>query len=65
MAVISGFLDTYLVDWLVTRVALVPRSIARARLAVYQNGLIQFYAAASAMSVALSWSPWCSTSGPS
>jgi NADH-quinone oxidoreductase subunit L len=53
LAVISDFLDTYVVDRLVTGVALVPRAFARARLALYQNGLIQFYAAASAMSVAV------------
>ena len=53
LAVVSDFVDTYLVDRLVTGVALVPRAIARARLALYQNGLIQFYAAASAMSVAV------------
>jgi NADH-quinone oxidoreductase subunit L len=45
--------DTYVVDRLVTGVALVPRAFARARLSLYQNGLIQFYAAASAMSVAV------------
>ena len=59
LAVISGFLDTYVVDRLVIGVALVPRAIARARLAAYQNGLIQFYAAASALSVAVLLSPWC------
>jgi NADH-quinone oxidoreductase subunit L len=52
-AVVSDFLDTYVVDKIVTGVALVPRAIARARLATYQNGLLQFYAAASAMSVAV------------
>ena len=53
MAVISGFFDKYLVDRLVTGIALVPRAIARERLAAYQNGLIQFYAAASALAVAM------------
>jgi hypothetical protein len=37
----------------VTGIALVPRAIARARLAAYQNGLIQSYAAASALAVAM------------
>jgi NADH-quinone oxidoreductase subunit L len=49
----SSFLDTYFVDRLVTGIALIPRAIARARLAMFQNGLIQFYAAASAMSIVL------------
>jgi NADH-quinone oxidoreductase subunit L len=53
LAVVSEFLDTYLVDQLVIGVALIPRAIARAQLAATQNGLIQFYAAASAASVAL------------
>jgi NADH-quinone oxidoreductase subunit L len=51
-AAVSDFLDNYLVDRLVTGVALIPRAIARWRLSAYQNGLIQFYAAASALSVA-------------
>ncbi len=49
----SDFLDEYFVDRLVTGIALIPRAIARARLATFQNGLIQFYAAVSAMSVAI------------
>jgi NADH-quinone oxidoreductase subunit L len=53
LTVISDFVDTYIVDRLVTGIALAPRAFARARLALYQNGLIQFYAAASAMSVAV------------
>jgi NADH-quinone oxidoreductase subunit L len=53
LSAFSDFLDTYFVDRLVTRIALVPRAIARARLASFQNGLIQFYAAVSAMSVAV------------
>jgi NADH-quinone oxidoreductase subunit L len=52
LALVSDFVDTYIVDRLVTGVAMVPRAFARTRLALYQNGLIQFYAAASAMSVA-------------
>jgi NADH-quinone oxidoreductase subunit L len=53
LARFSDWLDENLVDKLVRGIAEVPRAIARARLARYQNGLIQFYAAASAMSVAL------------
>jgi proton-translocating NADH-quinone oxidoreductase chain L len=53
LSVVSSFLDTHLVDRLVTGIALIPRAIARARLATFQNGLIQFYAAVSAMSVAV------------
>jgi NADH:ubiquinone oxidoreductase subunit 5 (subunit L)/multisubunit Na+/H+ antiporter MnhA subunit len=52
-AAFSGFVDTYFVDRLVTGIALIPRAIARARLARFQNGLIQFYAAVSAMSIVL------------
>ena len=42
---VRDFLDTYLVDGLVTGVALVPRVFGRELLAPFQNGLIQFYAA--------------------
>ncbi len=49
----SGIFDDYVVDRLVTGIALIPRAIARARLAATQNGLIQHYAAGSAISVAL------------
>ncbi len=52
MAVISGLFDSYGVDRLVNWIARVPRAIARERLAAYQNGLIQFYAVVSALSVA-------------
>ncbi len=51
-ASISDFVDTYVVDRLITGIALIPRAIGRARLALYQNGLIQFYAASSALCVA-------------
>ncbi|MHB1559415.1 MAG: NADH-quinone oxidoreductase subunit L [Isosphaeraceae bacterium] len=50
---LSGIFDDYVVDRLVTGIALLPRAIARARLAATQNGLIQHYAAGSAISVAL------------
>jgi NADH-quinone oxidoreductase subunit L len=52
-AVVSDFLDTYLVDRLVIGVAKLPRSFGRDVLARSQNGLVQFYAAASALSVAV------------
>ena len=53
LAVVSDFLDTYLVDRLVTGVAQLPRLFGRDVLARYQNGLIQYYAAVSALSVAV------------
>jgi NADH-quinone oxidoreductase subunit L len=53
LAVVCGFLDDYVVDRLVTAVALVPRWLGRNVLARYQNGFIQFYAAVSALSVAV------------
>lgn len=53
LAIISGWFDTFVVNRLVTGIALLPRAIARARLAASQNGLIQHYAAGSAISIAL------------
>ena len=53
LAVVCEFLDTYLVDRLVIGVAKLPRLFGRDVLARYQNGLIQFYAAVSALSVAV------------
>jgi NADH-quinone oxidoreductase subunit L len=52
-AVLSEFLDIYLVDQLVTSIARLPGKLSRSLLAGYQNGLIQFYAAASALAVAV------------
>ena len=52
LAVVCEFLDDHLVARLVVGVAHIPRLIGRERLAPYQNGLIQFYAAVSAVSVA-------------
>ena len=43
----------YLVDRLVVGHRLVPRLVGRDTLAPFQNGLIQFYAAASALGVAV------------
>jgi NADH-quinone oxidoreductase subunit L len=47
------FLDSYLVDRLVVGLALLPRLVARGVLAPNQNGLVQFYAAASALTLAV------------
>ena len=51
LAAVSRVLDVRLVDGLVQGVAKLPRLAARDVLAKYHNGLIQFYAAASALSV--------------
>ncbi len=51
LAVVCEFLDAYLVDRLVLGVAQIPRSFGRNLLARYQNGLIQNYAAVSALSM--------------
>jgi proton-translocating NADH-quinone oxidoreductase chain L len=53
LALICEFLDTYLVDGLVNGVAKLPRLFGREVLARYQNGLLQGYAAISALSVAI------------
>ncbi len=53
VAMLSDFFDAYLVDRLVRGVAELPRLFGRMVLARYQNGLIQFYAAASALSIAV------------
>ncbi|APW59750.1 NADH-quinone oxidoreductase subunit L [Paludisphaera borealis] len=50
-AVGSKILDVELVDRLVVGIAKVPGKLGRDVLAGYQNGLIQFYAAVSALSV--------------
>ena len=47
------FLDIYLVDRLVTGVAVLPRLFGRDVLAPLSERLIQFYAAVSALSVAV------------
>jgi NADH-quinone oxidoreductase subunit L len=52
LAVVSEFLDMYLVDGIVQGVARLPRVFGRDVLAPYQNGLIQFYVAVSALGVA-------------
>ncbi|WP_165074233.1 NADH-quinone oxidoreductase subunit L [Paludisphaera rhizosphaerae] len=53
LAAISRMLDVKLVDGIVQGVAKLPRTAAREVLSKYQNGLIQFYAAASALSIVL------------
>jgi NADH-quinone oxidoreductase subunit L len=53
IAVICEFLDLYLVDQLVRGTAKLPRKLGKDLLAGYQNGLLQFYAAASALGVAV------------
>lgn len=53
IAALSGFLDTYLVDGLVRGTAWLPRLVGRYALAPMQNGLIQFYVAATALLLAI------------
>ena len=53
LAVVCEFLDIYLVDQLVIGIAKLPRKFGKDLLAGYQNGLIQFYAAISALGVAV------------
>ena len=53
LADVCDFLDTNLVDGLVTGVARLPRLVGRDVLARHQNGLLQNYAAISALSVAI------------
>jgi len=53
LAVVCEFLDIYLVDQLVIGIAKLPRKLGKDLLAGYQNGLIQFYAAVSALGVAV------------
>ena len=51
-AKIVEFLDIYLIDGLVRFAAWVPRLVGREWLGPFQNGLIQFYAAATALGIA-------------
>ncbi len=53
MAILCEFLDVYVVERLVVGVAKLPAFFGRGVLAPYQNGLIQFYAAVSALSLAV------------
>jgi len=52
-AAVLRFLDVEFVERAIVGIATAPRAIGRNALAVYQNGLIQFYAAATAASVAI------------
>ncbi len=52
-AAVLRFLDISFVERTIVGIATAPRAIGRNALAVYQNGLIQFYAAATAASVAI------------
>jgi NADH-quinone oxidoreductase subunit L len=52
LAAILAFLDENLVHGLVRATAWVPRLVGRELLAPFQNGLIQFYAAVTALGVA-------------
>jgi NADH:ubiquinone oxidoreductase subunit 5 (subunit L)/multisubunit Na+/H+ antiporter MnhA subunit len=51
--IVCDFLDTYFVDGLARGIAKLPGGLGRAVLARNQNGLIQFYAGASALCVAV------------
>jgi proton-translocating NADH-quinone oxidoreductase chain L len=53
VAILCEFLDVYLVDNLVLGIARLPRKVAKDMLAGYQNGLLQYYAAVSALGVAV------------
>ncbi len=53
IAVVSRFIDVYFVDGLVRLTAWIPRLVGRDLLAPFQNGLIQFYAAVTALGLAL------------
>ena len=52
LAQVSKFFDVYVVDGLVRLTAWIPRFVGGDLLAPFQNGLIQFYAAVTALSVA-------------
>jgi NADH-quinone oxidoreductase subunit L len=52
-AKLSRFVDVYIVDGLVRLTAWIPRLVGRNVLGPFQNGLIQFYAATTALGVTL------------
>jgi NADH-quinone oxidoreductase subunit L len=52
-AIVCDFVDTYFVDASARGIAKLPRGVGRAVLARHQNGLIQFYAGASVLCVAV------------
>ncbi|GAC1471367.1 MAG: NAD(P)H-quinone oxidoreductase subunit 5 [Isosphaeraceae bacterium] len=47
----SAFIDTYMVEGLVVLVSWIPRLVGKELLGPYQNGLIQFYAAVTALGI--------------
>jgi NADH-quinone oxidoreductase subunit L len=51
--IICDFVDAYFVDGLARGIAKIPRGLGRNVLSKYQNGLIQFYAGASVLCVAV------------
>jgi NADH-quinone oxidoreductase subunit L len=53
LATISDLVDTFIVDGLVRLIATIPRAFGGRVLAPYQNGLTQFYAAVTALSLAV------------
>ncbi len=53
LAIVCEFLDDYLVNRLVIGVAKLPRIFGREVLSPYQNGLVQYYAAVSGLTVAV------------
>ncbi len=53
LAAISSFIDTYVIDGLVRLAAWLPRRIGRDSLSPLQNGLVQSYAAGTAIGVAV------------
>jgi NADH-quinone oxidoreductase subunit L len=53
VAIVCEFVDVYLVDQLVQAIGKLPRKLGKDLFAGYQNGLIQFYAAASALCLAV------------
>ncbi len=52
VAKVVEFLDNYLVDGLVRLTSWIPRLIGRELLGPFQNGLVQFYAGATALGIA-------------
>jgi NADH-quinone oxidoreductase subunit L len=52
-AYLAAFFDRYVIDGLVNVVARAPRLLGREGLAPFQNGLVQFYAAATALVLAV------------
>jgi proton-translocating NADH-quinone oxidoreductase chain L len=51
--IIADFVDAYFVDGLVRGIAKIPRGFGRRVLGKYHNGLVQFYAGASVLCVAV------------